>query len=202
LQVKDVNRYGAFIDWGLPKDLMVPYAEQKEKMIPDEMYPIFLLKDEKTNRLIGSNKINRYLTHDNISLNIGEEVNLLLYKMTDLGMSAIINNTYKGLIFKSDIHKSIHLGDKVKGYVKQIRKDGKIDLLLEAAGYKKSIDKNAEIILNVLKEDKGFLNLTDKSDPEEIKYILGMSKKAFKKGLGFLYKQKIIEILDDGIKLL
>ena len=122
--------------------------------------------------------------------------------MTELGMNAIINNLYKGLIFKSDIHKNIQPGDRIKGYVKQVREDGKIDILLEPIGYKNSIDKNSDIILSALKENDGFLNLTDKNTPEEIKHKLGLSKKAFKKGLGKLYKQKIVELNEEGIKLL
>jgi predicted RNA-binding protein (virulence factor B family) len=117
-------------------------------------------------------------------------------------MNTIVNNLYKGLIFSSDIHKNIHPGDKMNGFVKLVREDGKIDISLEPLGYKKNIDKNAETILAALKENNGFLELNDKSNPEDIKLILGLSKKSFKKGLGFLYKQKLIELRTDGIKLL
>ena len=202
LKVKEVNDYGAFMDWGLPKDLMVPFAEQTEKMKEGNWYLIFLLEDEQTERLIGSSKVNEFTFTTEIDVNTGDEVDLLLYNMTELGMNAIVNNMYKGLIFKSDIHKNIKPGDRIKGFVKQVREDGKIDIILEPAGYKNSIDENSDIILSALKENNGFLNLTDKSTPEDIKRILGLSKKAFKNGLGNLYKQKIVELNEDGIKLL
>lgn len=202
LQVKEVNQYGAFLDWGLPKDLMVPFAKQNKKMEEGKSYLIFLLKDEQTDRLVGSAKVNEYVYFEDIDVKQGDEVDLLLYKSTDLGMNAIINNMYKGLIFTSDIHKNIKAGDKIKGYVKQVREDGKIDIQLEPIGYENSIDKNSNIILSAIKENNGFLELTDKSNPEDIKSKLCLSKKAFKKGLGNLYKQKLVELGEDGIKLL
>lgn len=202
LQVKEVNDYGAFIDWGLPKDLMVPFAEQTVKMEEGNWYLIFLLEDTETERLIGSNKIKDFLFFKDIDVKEGDEVDLLLYDMTELGMNAVVNNLYKGLIFKSDIHKTIKPGDRIKGYVKQVREDGKIDIILEPAGYTKSVDQNTEIIISALKESDGFLNITDKNTPDEIKSILGLSKKAFKKAIGKLYKEKKIELNEKGIKLL
>ncbi len=202
LKVKTINQYGTFMDWGLPKDILVPYDEQSEKMKEENWHIIYMLKDEKNDRLIGSNRINKFLVFDNIDLKQGEEVNLLLYKMNDLGMNVIVNNKYKGLIFTSDIHKNLNPGDKIKGYVKQVREDGKIDIVLEPIGYNKSIDKNSEIILTALAQNEGFLELTDKSSPEDIKQLLGLSKKAFKRSLGNLYKQNIVDIYNDGIKLL
>lgn len=201
LQVKDVNQIGAFIDWGLPKDLLVPYAEQNVKMKAGYWYLIYLLEDEKTERLVGSAKINRYIDFKDIELKPGDEVDLLLFNITDIGMNAIVNGKHKGLIFNSDIHKDVSPGDKIKGYVKQVREDGKIDILLEPIGYTKSIDDNSNSILSKIKENDGFLELTDKSSPEEIQNILGLSKKAFKRGVGFLYKEKLIEIEDKGIRL-
>ena len=181
---------------------MVPFAEQNEKMEEGKWYLIFLLEDEQTERLIGSAKVKDFVFFKDIDVKEGDEVDLLLYDMTELGMNAIVNNLYKGLIFKSDIHKTIKPGDRIKGYVKEVREDGKIDILLEQPGYKHSIDKNSEIILSALKDNNRFLSLTDKSTPEEIKQILGLSKKAFKKGLGNLYKQKLVELNNEGIKLL
>ncbi len=202
LKVKKVNEYGAFLDWGLSTDLLVPFKEQTAKMVEENWYLIFLFTDERTGRLIGSNKINDFVFFDKIDLKTGDEVDLLLYNLTDLGVNTIVNNKYKGLIFQSDIHKNIHPGDKIKGYVRQVREDGKIDIALEPIGYKDSIDKNSNIILSSLKENDGFLELNDKSSPDDIKYALGLSKKAFKKSIGNLYKQKIIELYKDGIKLL
>jgi len=137
LQVKEVNQYGAFLDWGLPKDLMVPFAEQNKKMEEGKSYLIFLIKDEQTDRLVGSAKVNEYVYFEDIDVKQGDEVDLLLYTSTDLGINAIVNNMYKGLIFTSDIHKNIKAGDKIKGYVKQVREDGKIDIQLEPIGYEK-----------------------------------------------------------------
>jgi len=202
LQIKDVNKTGAFMDWGISKDLLVPYAEQTVKMSEGEWHLVFMLLDEETNRLIGSCKENEFVFFDEIDVKEGDEVDLLLYSRTDLGFNAIVNNLYKGLIFNSNIHKDINEGDQIKGYVKQVREDGKIDLLLEPLGYKKSIDATSKSILNKLKENEGCIYLTDKSTPEAIKEQLGLSKKAFKRGLGSLYKLKKITILEDCVKLL
>ncbi len=202
LKVTGVNKIGAFVDCGMPNDLMIPFSEQTGLLKEDNWYLFFILKDEKTGRLVGSRKINEFVFFDEIDVKQGDEVNLLLYDLTDLGMNAIVNNMYKGLIFSSDIHKNINPGDKIKGYVRQVREDGKIDIVLEPMGYKISIDKNSEIILAALKDNDGFLELNDKSSPEDIKYKLGLSKKAFKKGLGYLYKQKLVELIKDGVKLL
>jgi len=201
LQVKDVNNIGAFMDWGISKDLLVPYAEQTVDMKKGEWHLVFMLLDEETNRLIGSCKENEFVFFDEIDVAEGDEVNLLVYSRTDLGFNAIVNNLYKGLIFNSNVHKEIQSGDTLKGYVKQIREDGNIDLLLEPLGYRKSIDPTTETILNKLKENKGCIYLTDKSTPEAIKEQLGLSKKAFKRGLGSLYKQKKVVILKDCVKL-
>jgi len=200
LQVKKVTKAGAFLDWGLEHDLVVPIEEQLDEMEEGKGYLVFVLKDENTDTLFGSCNENEFVFFDEIDVKIGDEVDLLLYKTTDLGMNAIVNNKYKGLIFRSDIHRIIQPGNQIKGYVKQVREDGKIDLLLEPLGYKKSIDKYADIILEKLAENNGFLDLTDKSSPETIKYVLGMSKKAFKRTIGSLYKNKKITIQEDGIR--
>ncbi len=202
LKAKKVNKYGAFMDWEMPIDLLIPFDEQNGKMHEGKWYLVFMVKDERSDRLIGSCKVNEFVFFDKIDIIEGDEVDVLLYEKTDLGMGAIVNNLYKGLIFDSDIHKKLHPGDTIKGFVKQVREDGKIDLLLEPLGYKNSIDKNSQTILNALEKNDGFLNLTDKSSPEEIKSSLGLSKKAFKRSLGNLYKQKIIDISnEEGIKL-
>ena len=200
LQVKDVNRIGAFMDIGIPKDLLVPYAEQTEEMRVGNWYLVFMLIDEETDRLIGSCKENDFVFFDEIDIEVGEEVDLLPYRKTDLGVHVIVNNLYKGLIFHSDIHKEFDLGEKTKGFVKQVREDGKIDILLEPLGYRQSIDPTSEIILTKLLEANGQLFFTDKSSPEDIKQQFGLSKKAFKRGIGNLYKTKRIVILKDSIR--
>ena len=161
-----------------------------------------MLVDEMTDRLIGSAKINNYLYFDDIDVKQGDEVDLLLYSRTELGMNAIVNNMYKGLIFNSDIHSPVKPGQIIKGYVKKIREDGKIDLSLAPIGFRQSIDKNTTLLIDALKKNNGFLPLMDKSSPEEIKKLLGISKKAFKKAVGNLYRQKTISLLDNGIKLI
>ncbi len=201
LRIKEVNSYGAFADWGLPKDLMIPFAQQAERMKEGNSYLIFLLRDEQSDRLIGTSKVNKHIKRNDAELIPGDEVDLLLYNMTDLGMNAIVNNQYHGLIFHSHIHKNIHPGHKIKGYVKEVRDDGKVDVLLDPPGYDESIEKNTDLLLSALKENEGFLDLNDKSTPSEISQRLGMSKKAFKKALGKLYKQKLVVITEKGMKL-
>lgn len=201
LKVAEIRKGDVFMDWGMPDNLLVPSEEQPHKMLVDKWYLIFLLKQEETGKLIGSNNVDDFVFFDEIDLKTGDEVDLLLYRTTDLGMNAIVNNLHKGLIFKSNIHKNINPGDRLKGYVKEVREDGNIDLLLEPLGFKKSIDKSSEIVLQALSNSDGFLELTDKSAPEDIKFVLGLSKKAFKRSLGNLYRQKLVEIHKNGIKL-
>lgn len=201
LEVKDVNNVGAFIDIGIDKELLVPYAEQTEEMHVGNSYLVFMYLDEETNRLVGSCKENDFVFFDEIDIKREDEVDLLLYRRTENGINAIVNNLYKGLVFESDIHKEINLGDQLKGFVKNVREDGKIDLTLAPIGYKMEVDTTSKIILEKLREEDGVLFLTDKSTPEAIKSQLGLSKKAFKRSLGFLYKKKFILILEDSIKL-
>ena len=202
LKVIKILKGDAFVDIGLTSPLKVPFEEQFQKMLVENWYPIFLFKDEKSDYLLGSNKVDDFVFFDEIKLKPGDEVDLLLYRKSELGMNVIVNNMFKGLIFFSDIHKTINLGDKLKGYVKKVRDDGHIDILLEPLGYKKSTDKNSELILNALKEGDGFLELSDKSSPEDINFVLGISKKAFKRSLGNLYRHKLVDIYKNGIKLL
>lgn len=201
LRAKEVNQYGAFLDWGLPKDLMAPFALQAEKMKEGKSYLVYLLLDGQSERLVATSKFQKYLATTPAEIQSAEKVDLLLYQMTNLGMNAIVNNRYKGLIFHSDIHKRIFPGEKIPGYVKEVRQDGKIDLLLEPPGYLDSVDKNAAILYHAIRENEGFLPLNDNSDPEMVKRELGMSKKAFKKALGSLYKQKMILLEEAGIRI-
>lgn len=200
LKVKDVNRVGAFMDIGISKDLLVPYAEQTEEMYVGNSYLVFMFVDEETDRLVGSCKENEFVFFDDINIEIGDEVDLLPYRRTDLGIHAIVNNLHKGMVFNSDIYKEIPFGEEIKAFVKNIREDGKIDLLLEPLGYRQSIDPNSELILTKLIENNGQLFYTDKSSPESIKNEFGLSKKAFKRSIGNLYKQKKIVILKESIR--
>jgi predicted RNA-binding protein (virulence factor B family) len=202
LKVKFVNEQGAFVDWGLDTDLLVPFDEQISEMKEGQYYVLFVFEDEETGQLLGSQRADEFVFFDEIDVERGDEVDLIIHRESDLGINVIVNNLYKGLIFKSDLHKRVKLGDKIKGYVKHVREDGKIDILLEPLGYKESIVSNTQVILNTLADHKNFIPLTDKSDPNDIKRILGLSKKAFKRSIGHLYKQKKIDIRQDGIYLL
>ena len=202
LRVNYTNEYGAFMDWGLEKDLFVPFKEQARPMEQGKRYMVHMTLDEKTNRLIGSSKLNQYLSKEPLNLEQGHEVDLIISHITDLGINVIINGTHKGLVYKNEVYDDkIRPGDKTKGYIKMIRPDGKIDVTLHKVGVE-GIEENAQVVLDELKASKGFLRLNDNSEPEDIKTILKMSKKTFKKSIGTLYKQKLIEIKEDGIYLI
>lgn len=200
LEVKQVTPIGAFLGWGLDKDLLVPFKEQRAKMREGGRYLVYLYLDVETWRLSASAKIQKYLETEDIELEEGEEVDLLICERTDLGVKVIINNLYQGLLYGNELFKEVRMGDKTTGYVKTIREDGKIDVALEKQGYK-SVEPNAQKILDILAQNEGYLGLHDKSDPEKIKYQLGMSKKLFKKAIGSLYKEKRIVIEEKGIRL-
>ena len=201
LKVTSVTAVGAFLDWGLDKELMVPFREQKQKMLPERWYIVYLDLDKKTDRLYASNRVERFLQNENIQLKEGQEVIVVVWQKTDLGFTVIINHAHKGLIFDNEIFQQIRIGDRLTGYVKRIREDQKIDISLQPIGFRKFNDANSELIFKKLEENEGFLAFTDKSSPEDIYSLFGISKKAFKKSLGTLYKQSKIEILPDGIKL-
>ncbi|PCJ94108.1 MAG: GntR family transcriptional regulator [Flavobacteriaceae bacterium] len=201
LQVAEVNDYGAFMDWGLEKHLLVPFREQRDKMKEGQWYVVHCYLDEKSFRLVASNKLNKFLSNESLTVESNEEVALVVTSKTDLGWEVIINETHKGLVFFSDIYKKIAVGDITKGYIKNIRPDNKIDVSLEPIGFK-SLEPAAIIIYDKLVANNGVLDLHDKSDPEKIKKVLQMSKKMFKRGVGILYKERKIEITEDGIKLI
>ena len=201
LEVIDVNPVGAFIDWGLEKDLLVPYSEQASKMKVGSSYPVYLYLDEKTQRLAATSKTNRVLEKNEISVKEGEEVDLLICNSTDIGINVIINNIHEGLLYDNELFQAVTPGERITGYIKNIRPDNKIDVSLQKQGYS-NVEPNTKKILDSLKDNNGFLNLTDKSDPIVILAKLEMSKKTFKKAIGSLYKQKLIRIEDDGIYLI
>lgn len=201
LTVKDVNQFGAFLDWGLEKDLLVPFKEQNSKMVEGGIYLVRLIVDEQTNRLIGTAKINRYLDEKPTNLEIGDEVDLFVAGATDLGQKVIVNNRYAGLIFEDRIVQPLEDGQTLKGYVEFIRQDGKIDISLVPLGIEK-FDFFTERLLEYLNEHGGKIELTDKSDPDLIRAALGISKKSFKKAVGNLYKKKFIKLNDDSIELI
>ena len=201
LHCADVNEFGAFMDWGVQKQLFVPFKEQARPMKVGNWYIVYLYLDEQTQRLVGSSKTNKYLTNDNVDIEKFAEVDILVTHLTEKGANAIVNGKHHGLIYEGDIFEDIRTGDRIKAYVKKIRSDNKIDLVLQPPGYR-SIEPNANYVLDELKAAGGFLPLHDKSDPETIKNELGLSKKSFKKAIGSLYKDKQIVIKEDGIELL
>jgi len=201
LEVVDVNEYGAFLDWGMERDLFVPYREQGRKMETGRSYTVYMYLDETTDRLAASSKINKYFDNKNHSLKEGEEVDILIWDVAEPGVRVIINNRYKGLIYHNEIFTHLSPGEKRKAYIKTVREDSQLDVTLEKPGYD-AVEPNAAKILKTLKEEDGFLPLTDKSDPVLIYRELEMSKKLFKKAIGSLYKQKLIRIEEDGIYLI
>ncbi len=201
LRVNFVNQVGAFMDWGMEKDILVPFKEQARPMEKGKRYLVYLYMDEKTNRLVASSKTNQFLNNDNITVENGEEVDLIVSHITEVGINVIINEKHKGLVYKDTVYdESIRTGDRIPGYIKNVRPDGKIDVTLNKLGFE-NIEPNANIILDELRASRGFLRLNDNSHPEDIKTVLKMSKKTFKKAIGTLYKDKLIEIKEDGIYL-
>lgn len=201
LRVNYVNNIGAFLDWGLEKDILVPFKEQARPMEKGKRYLVFAYMDEKTNRIVASSKTNQFLDNKELTVAEGDEVDLIISHITDLGINVIINEIHKGLLYKDQVYDDIRTGDRLTGYIKTIRPDNKIDVSLQKLGYE-NIEPNAEKIIEELKASRGFLRLNDNSNPEDIKTVLKMSKKTFKKAIGLLYKDKLIEIKDDGIYLI
>lgn len=198
LKVADVSEYGAFMDWGLEKHLLVPFREQRSKMQEGQWYVVFCYLDKKSNRLVASNKLDRFLSNEELTVRVREKVELIVTRQTDLGWEVIINNIHKGLVYLNEVFKEIAIGDVMPGIIKGIRGDNKIDISLQPLG-EKILEPAANKILETLEAHGGYLPLNDKSDPEAIREELQMSKKTFKKGVGTLYKARKIEIKDDGI---
>jgi len=201
LEAVSVGKVGAFMDWGLPKDLLVPFREQKVNIEAGKSYVVYVYLDDESKRIAASSKIEKYLDNLPPEYEEGQEVDLLIYAQSDLGYKAVINNTHSGVIYANEVFKKLKKGDKVKGYIKKVREDEKIDLILEKPGYQK-VDGIAQSILDKLKSLGGFMDITDKSSSDEISRRLGISKKVFKKAIGSLYKQRIISIEEDGIRLI
>ncbi|MCE6991698.1 S1 RNA-binding domain-containing protein [Dyadobacter sp. CY323] len=200
LEVKDVSEHGAFLDWGLIKDLFVPFREQSYPMEIGEWYVVFLYMDQKSSRLMASSRIDKFLENERLTVKEGDEVDLLIWQKTDLGYNAVVNQYHKGLIYGNEVFRELKVGDSLKGYVKKIRDENKLDLSLQKPGYE-PVEPAAKTILEEIKKGKGFLNLSDNSSPEDIYKRLQISKKVFKKSIGALYKQGLIKIADDGVYL-
>lgn len=199
MEAKEITKFGGFVDWGLPKDLFVPSAEMGKNMVVGGKYLVRVCRDFRTDRLIGVSKYEDFLIKDTQGFEVGQEVEALVFDETELGFKVLIEDNFEGLLYKNEVFQNIEIGDKISVFIKKRRDDGKLDLQLLPTGRVK-YEEGAEKILEVLKIRK-FLPLHDKSSPESIKELLGMSKKHFKQSIGQLYKAKKILIKPDGIEL-
>ncbi|MFD2562534.1 CvfB family protein [Aquimarina rubra] len=200
LKCTTVSDIGAFVDWGLEKELFIPFREQASKMRVGSWYLIYVYLDEETNRLVGSSKTNAFLDNSLVLLSPFDEVDLIASHPSPYGWNMIVNQKHLGLVYEDEIFQKVTPGDQLKGFVKKVRPDGKIDLTLQRHGFR-AIEPNAQQILDELKSSGGFIDLNDKSDPNDIKDVFQLSKKSFKKAIGSLYKAKKIVIEKDGIRL-
>ncbi len=200
LEVKWVNEYGAFLGWGLMKDLFCPFREQKKKMEIGESYIVYVHIDEDSYRIVASAKVDRYLNKDHCPLNSGDEVDLLVWQKTELGFKVIINNEYPGLVYEDQVFSLIHTGDRMKGYIQTVRNDGKIDVSLQKTGRQQTLDFS-DTLLNYIRAHEGFCPFNDKSDAGDIYREFNVSKKVFKKAVGDIYKRRLITIASDGLHM-
>jgi predicted RNA-binding protein (virulence factor B family) len=198
LEVSWVNEFGAFLNWGLMKDLFVPFSEQKMKMLVGKSYVIYCYIDEQTFRLVATAKIDRWLSKEIPDYQPEQQVEILIWQKTDLGFKAIIENKFSGLVYESEVFGNVHTGDRMTAYVKSVRPDGKIDLILQKPGFEK-VDNFAETLLHYINEHNGEINVNDKSSAELIYNTFGVSKKTFKKAVGELYKRRLILLQEDRI---
>lgn len=200
LKVVALSPVGAFLDWGLRKDLLVPFREQRDPMIEGKSYLVYAYLDKASDRIVASTKIDKYLDQVFPEYEPHEEVEVLIARKSDLGYNVIVNNMHWGLIYNNEIFQPLKIGQKMKGYIKEVREDEKIDVTLQLPGYAK-IEGLAGMVLEKLKDYGGILDLSDKSEPEEIYKVFGCSKKNYKKALGTLLKQRLIEIGDSEVRL-
>ncbi|MBU0483345.1 MAG: GntR family transcriptional regulator [Proteobacteria bacterium] len=200
LRVAANTKSGSFMDWGMQKDLLVPKSEQQDEMAEGKSYIVYVFLDEKTNRVAASSKLDKFFSLELPDYDEGEEVELFIFGQSDLGYQAIINNSHVGMVYKNEVFKKLLIGQRLKGYIKKIREDFKIDLSLQKLGYQ-NVGDSSQIILKIIKDLGGKIAVTDKTPPEEIYSLFGVSKKTFKKAIGALYKKRLITIDDKGIKL-
>ena len=200
LQVAWVNQFGAFLDWGLMKDLFVPFSEQKMKMQVGRKYVIHAHLDDESYRIVASAKVDRYLSTEKPEYQPGKEVNVMVWQRTDLGYKVIVENQFSGMLFHNEVFQPLEAGMHLSAFVKQVRPDGKIDLELQKAGARK-VDDFSEVLLQYIKDNDGFTPLNDKTDAEVIYQTFGVSKKTFKKAVGDLYKKRLVVLEEGGIRL-
>jgi len=195
-----VNEYGAFLDWGVMKDVFCPFREQKRRMEIGESYIVYIYIDEDSYRIAATAKVDRFMSDAMPPYRHNEEVDLLVWQKTDLGFKVIVDNQFQGLVYENQIFRYIHTGDRLKGYIAQVRPDGKLDVTLQPTGFR-ATDDFAETLLQYLKDNNGICPLGDKSDAEDIKRQFQVSKKTFKKAVGDLYKKRLITIEPTSIRL-
>jgi predicted RNA-binding protein (virulence factor B family) len=200
LKTTAVDRFGAFMEWGLMKDLLVPFSEQQVRMEQGKKYIVRVYLDETTKRIAASARIEKFLDKTPPPYSVNEEVDILVANQTDLGYKVIINNSHTGVIYRNEIFREIFRGQKLRAFIKKVREDNKIDIYLSKSGYEK-IDTLTDRIIRILKENNGYIPLNDKSESDRIYELLSESKKTFKKAIGALYKQKKIIIEETGIRL-
>ena len=200
LKCVSTTEHGAFLDWGLMKDIFVARSQQLTGMYKGGEYLVKIYIDEQTGRVAATEKIDKQISNDVLTVKEKEEVDLHVQRQTDLGYVMIINGKHTGLLHANEVYRKLYVGNKIKGYIKTIRKDNKVDLVLDKPGYEK-VSREEEKILNLLEAKKGFLPYNDKTDPQIIYTVFGMSKKTFKMTIGALYKQRKIELTDKGIKI-
>ena len=201
LFVADVSPHGAFLDWGLEKDLFVPNAEQHKNMKLGEKHLVRICIDPQTERLIGVAKLSYFLDKDTSELDEGQEVDLLVYEYTTIGVMCIVNQRYSGMLYKNELFRTLEVGEQLKGYIKQIREDGKLDLSIRRVGFKGVVDQLDVILEKLARAKGGFLPFHDGSSPDLIEQEFQMSKKTFKKVIGILFRQGKITLAKDGISL-
>lgn len=199
LRVNKIEKAGAFLDWGLSKELLVPFSEQKIKMEEGRSYLVYVYIDKVTDRITASMKLEKFIDTSKPSYLKNEKVNIIVWTPTELGYKAIVNGKHIGILYRNEVFKKLSIGQKIQAYIKKVREDNKIDLVLDQPGFEK-IDNTAESIMNLLIKSGGHLPYNDKTDPDVIYNIFGISKKAFKQSIGNLYKQRIITITDKGIE--
>ena len=200
LRAVEVNQIGAFMDWGLEKHLFVPFKEQRQKMTAGQSYVVFCYLDEKSFRLVGSNKIDKFLSNEGVSYEVCTPVSVLISRKSDLGWDAIIEHKHKGLLYENEVFSPLHVGQITTAYIKHLRPDGKIDLQLKPLGVE-ALAPAAEIILQFLADNGGSMPYGDFSTPQELQEVFQMSKKTFKKALGTLYKEQKVTLSPDGTQL-
>jgi len=199
LNVVGLSRFGAFLDWGLPKDLFIPSSAMRSPFRQGGNYLVYITIDPKSQRLMATQYFDHLLSNENLSVKEKDKVHLLVYRKTDIGYVMIINHKHTGLLHFNEVYRPVEIGDAMEGYIVKIRPDNTIDVRIGSPGYERT-DNEAEKILSMLQKKGGFLPYHDKTDPEEIYAVFGMSKKAFKMAVGRLYKERRIDISGEGIK--